>query len=230
MSWQTKIFAYCERGNDSGFWAEPVNAVTNIAFVVAAFAALRLWLRLPDRTSRLVELALIAIVFTIGIGSFLFHTFATRWAALADVAPITVFMLAYLAYALVRFLGLAVFWSGLATLLFFISLPAAGLLSASAGAGFFAGSASYLPALVVLLVVGVLLLVRRHPAGVNVLAAALVFGGSLTLRTIDMASCGWDSSWRASPLGTHFAWHVLNAVLLYLLLAAALRHGRRVEG
>ncbi len=27
------------------------------------------------------------------------------------------------------------------------------------------------------------------------------------------------------PVGTHFIWHMLNAVLLYLLLRAAIHHG-----
>ncbi len=37
--------------------------------------------------------------------SFLFHTYATRWASFADVIPIGVFMIANLAYALRRFMG-----------------------------------------------------------------------------------------------------------------------------
>jgi hypothetical protein len=39
---------------------------------------------------------------------------------------------------------------------------------------------------------------------------------SLIFRSIDMAVCP------ELPLGTHFLWHLLNAVVLYLLLRAAL--------
>ena len=46
--------------------------------------------------------------------------------------------------------------------------------------------------------------------------AALLFAISLGLRTADLALCP------AFPLGTHFAWHILNAVVLYVLLRTAM--------
>ena len=36
---------YCERIGD-GFWAEPLNAITNLAFILAAFFSWRLMARL----------------------------------------------------------------------------------------------------------------------------------------------------------------------------------------
>ena len=51
----------------------------------------------------------------------------------------------------------------------------------------------------------------------SVLATAGIFLVSLTFRTVDVASCA------RLPLGTHFLWHVLNAVVLYRLLIAATR-------
>jgi hypothetical protein len=63
---------YCERLGPE-FWSEPVNAITNAAFVVAALAAYLLWRRkTPDDW---VALFLICVVLATGIGSFLFHTF-----------------------------------------------------------------------------------------------------------------------------------------------------------
>ncbi len=47
------------------------------------------------------------------------------------------------------------------------------------------------------------------------LVTAGIFLVSLAFRTVDVASCG------SLPLGTHFLWHVLNAVVLYRLLVAA---------
>src|SRR5690606_30823246 len=120
-SWTEHIFRYCERGQDPAFWAAPLNAISNGAFLVAAVAAGAALARPPDTRARLAEWALVALVFVIGVGSFLFHTFATRLAAITDTAPIGIFMLAYLCFALRRFLnlhwiavlaGLAVFvWS-----------------------------------------------------------------------------------------------------------------------
>ncbi|MEL6683170.1 MAG: ceramidase domain-containing protein, partial [Pseudomonadota bacterium] len=89
MDWLAQVDGYCER-TDFSFWSEPLNAVTNAAFIIAALVMWRRSAGLP--TARL----LCAIVFAIGLGSFLFHTHATVWAALADVAPIGLFILTYL--------------------------------------------------------------------------------------------------------------------------------------
>src|SRR5262245_60127910 len=100
-----KIFAYCERGLDPTFWAEPLNALSNLGFILAGVLALRELMARPAGEGKAIRYALVVLVFIIGIGSFLFHTYAEPWAATADVAPIGLFMLAYFAYALYRFAG-----------------------------------------------------------------------------------------------------------------------------
>src|SRR5258708_12913725 len=108
MDWSTPIDLYCER-TDASFWAEPTNALSNAAFLIAAAAAFWLWRRQSgsDRSRDWPALALIVVVVAVGIGSFAFHTLATRGAVLADVIPIAVFIYGYLLLALRRFLGLA---------------------------------------------------------------------------------------------------------------------------
>jgi hypothetical protein len=44
MSRSTPVDIYCER-TDPSFWAEPVNALTNIAFLLAAALAFCAWRR-----------------------------------------------------------------------------------------------------------------------------------------------------------------------------------------
>ena len=227
MNWHSKIFAYCERGSDPSFWAEPVNALTNLAFILASFVAFIVWLRLPDRATRRAEFLLIALVFIIGVGSFLFHTYATRWAALADVFPITVFMIAYFAFALVRFARFKSWQAVLGALVFAGALPVAGMLGARGG--FFAGSASYVPALVALFGIAYLLRLKNHSAASRIGLAGFVFLVSLTLRTLDLPICGATGLITSAPLGTHFFWHLLNALVLYLLLSAALSTSRRAD-
>ena len=56
----------------------------------------------------------------------------------------------------------------------------------------------------------------REEAGRALLAAATIFAVSLAFRSIDLAVC---PRW---PLGTHVAWHGLNAVVLFLLVRAAI--------
>ena len=207
-------FGYCER-IDGGFWAEPLNAVTNAAFLVAAFAGFWLWRRQGGRDA--VALVLIALVFAIGIGSFLFHTIPNRWTLLADVVPIQLFAFGYFAVALRRFLGLSGPITVFGTLAFLglaLGLSAAGRAVLPAG---MAGSAGYVAFLLGLL--GVALAMSRAPALRGpcrlLTLASGAFAMSLTLRSIDGALCG------SLPLGTHWLWHLLNASVLYLLLRAA---------
>lgn len=207
-------FGYCER-IDGSFWAEPLNAVTNGAFLVAALAAFWLWRRQGGRDA--VTLVLIGLVFAIGIGSFLFHTTPNRWTLLADVVPIQLFAFGYFAFALRRFLGLSGVVTAVGTLAFFVlalGLSAAGRAVLPAG---MAGSAGY--AAFLLGLIGMALAMARTPVLCDqrrlLALAAGAFAVSLTMRSIDGALCG------SLPLGTHWLWHLLNASVLYLLLRAA---------
>jgi hypothetical protein len=236
MDWGEKIFRYCERGSDPGFWAEPLNAVSNAAFLIAALLAAYAFWRLPKEERNLTEAVLIALVAVIGIGSFLFHTLATQWTSQADVIPIGVFMLVYLAYALRRFLGLPwlVVAGGLA--LFVLVMQGVGDLQCGASLAMTGaargpclnGSLGYVPALAAMLGIGALLAVQRHPAWAYVLAAGIVFLFSLTFRSLDWQACALTRI-GGHPIGTHFLWHILNATTLYLLLKGALRTPRRAS-
>ena len=87
------IDLYCERLG-AEFWAEPINALTNVSFLIAAWAMWRL-----SRQSAMLSPSLwllIAATIAIGCGSFIFHTVATSWARLLDVIPILVFQLLFL--------------------------------------------------------------------------------------------------------------------------------------
>jgi len=208
MDWSTPIDLYCER-TDAAFWAEPANALTNAAFLIAAVAAFWLRRRAPSRDWP--ALALIVVVVAVGVGSFAFHTIATRGVVLADVIPIAVFIYGYLLLALRRFLGLA---AGVAVAIVVAYAVGAQALSWLAPPRTLNGSVGYLPALVALLVVA---RAAHGPARRGLELAAMIFTISLALRTIDLAACD------TFPLGTHFAWHLLNAVVLYVLLRTAIK-------
>lgn len=235
MSWSDQVFRYCERGADPSFWGEPLNAVSNGAFIIAAVAAEVTVARQPPggRSSPGV-MALILLVFAVGIGSFLFHTVATRWASLADVIPIGLFMLAYLGFALRAYLGAGWIATIIGLALYLVALRFAGGIECWAGLinvvaaakHCLNGTAGYAPALIAMLGIGGVLALKRHPAGRYLVAAGGVFLVSMVLRTIDFEICDLTRiSGRA--LGTHFMWHVLNAITLYLLLRAAVRTERR---
>lgn len=223
----TTLFEYCERGANPGLVAEPLNAVTNLAFLVAACAGARSAMRMSDPSARAMLLLLSVIVGVIGLGSLAFHTLATPAAKLADVLPIGVFMLVYLGFALRVLLGLSA-PAVLAGLALFVGALAAAeaapcslqfrAIPLSAGGRCLNGSLGYVPALAALLGVGAALARRRHPSGRLLLVAGGLLAVSLIARTVDLAAC---QAWRH---GTHFLWHLLNATLLYLLLRAASRH------
>ena len=211
MDWFAPIDLYCER-TAPGLFNEPFNALSNLAFVVAAALAAA---RRPPRRDVFLWI-LIALVGLIAIGSTTFHMFANRWSLIADIAPITAFIYAFFLFAMLRFVALAWVWSLAATVLFFIASYAyVGALPA----GLLNGSLGYAPALAALAGLGAYLYAERFPAAPLLLAAAAIFLVSLTFRTIDLAVCA------CIPTGTHFIWHALNAVVLYLALLSAIRHG-----
>jgi hypothetical protein len=219
-SWLTPIDSYCERLSP-GFWAEPLNAVTNGAFIAAALYALVLWRRVGARDWP--GLWLIAVTFIVGIGSFLFHTFANRWSLLADVLPIAVFIYSYFLLSMRRYLRLGLVAVIAVTALFVAFNMSFGRLWAAALPGVtLNGSVSYIPAALALMVVGLLcLLLNARNEGRALLLAACVFALSLIFRSIDSTVC---PAW---PAGTHFLWHGLNAVVLALLMRAAIAHSYR---
>jgi hypothetical protein len=217
----------CERVG-SWFWAEPLNAVSNVTFILAAGIAARSmprpWSR--DRWGAL----LVALVALVGIGSFLFYTLANRWSAFADVVPIALFIHVYLFVALRRFLGLGPTAAGAAVLIFAIgSVPVTAALEGRLAAlsPELAGSAGYGPALLMLVGVG-LAAWRRETlgatphgggAGLSLLSTGGLFAFSLLIRSADHAVCG------VVPAGVHWAWHILNALVLFRLVRIALLVG-----
>ena len=207
---------YCERTGPE-YWSEPANAITNFAFIISAIMIaflVRQQIRQGNRD--IASWVFCALIFAIGVGSWLFHTHATRWALLSDIIPIAIFILLYTWYALRRFAEAPVVVCGIGVLIVLGISRAVPELT-----GFQGGS--YVAALLALVVIGgYLRFMKSHIAGTALLTAAAVFFVSLSLRTIDLPLCGWF------PLGTHFAWHLLNAVVLFIVARAMMLYGRRI--
>ena len=200
------IDLYCER-TDPSLWAEPVNVATNAAFLVSAWLVWRLARQSggPDSSIRV----LLGLMIAIGIGSGLFHTFANAATRIFDELPIALFVLAYVwLYCRQVFSFGPVLSAGLLV---------AALLAAYTGKQFphvFNGSLMYAPALLLVVGLGLVHLLQTRRAPYDLLAAAGVFVVALFFRTIDNAICP------AFPLGTHFLWHILDALACYLATRA----------
>lgn len=193
---------YCERLG-AGLWAEPINALSNLAFLIGALV---LW-RAPAARLPAILLALV------GAGSFVFHTWATQLGMVLDVVPILVLiawaareaLIRQLAWPLSRILGVAALLAlGTLPLWFWVADPAA------------AGIA-YVPAGVLLWAVSSRLRARGHVGAPWLLLASLAFSFAYAARALDEALCQWI------PMGTHWIWHLLNALAMSALIAGLTR-------
>lgn len=228
MNWTAPVDIYCERV-DPSFWAEPLNAVSNAAFIIAA-----LWAAITARQRGITKPAiwiLIVLAFCIGVGSFLFHTFAQTWAGFADTLPIWTFVAGYTLVS-ISLIGGAPPGKIAIGVVVLVAIVTVAWLANDSGADYsqnvlprppsrFNGSEQYLPAIIAMVVISAVTFMRQHPIRYWFLAATLTFFTSLTFRTFDMALC---NTW---PYGTHFVWHLLNGTMIALLLQALIRHTQR---
>ena len=204
--------AYCERVG-MGLFAEPLNAVSNVSFLLAAWAAWVLARRVGALSAGVR--ALIAMWASVGVGSILWHTYPTMLTLLLDIVPILIFIVWFVWLYTRNVLGMrppfAVAAVGAFLAATFLAFPLAGVLH---------GAPVYTPGLVVTLVLGVFHARERGVARFALLAAAGVYLAALFLRTIDNEVCP------VLPIGTHFLWHVLIGLVTYLAMRSLiLGHG-----
>lgn len=208
MSDDSYIDYYCERMS-ADYWAEPWNALTNAAFLLSALLLFVLLRFTGQGDWRAYWLT--ALVFLMGVGSYLFHTHAsvvTKW---ADVIPILLFQLSFIIFYC-RDVMMRNLRQVMIIILVFIGLSV--LTGAFIPYDFMNGSASYLPAWLFILWFGAWQFMHINP-GKRVLAyAAFLFTLSLVFRSVDNTLC------EVFTTGTHFIWHILNAVVLYLAVRA----------
>ena len=204
----TYLDSYCERAGDAALLAEPLNAITNVFFIVAALLAARLLLKTGQR-GRTACWVLIAALFSIGIGSGVWHVHPTGTTVLMDVIPITLFIHIYLISALRHFLGL----SWIKTLGWWFTYFAASIVAQMMlPSDLLNGTIMYIPTYVTLLILTMAVNAKDRAVGRVFIQMVLVWTASLIFRTIDLELCS------VLPIGTHFLWHTLNAYMLYRLL------------
>jgi hypothetical protein len=194
---------YRERSGDPAFWAEPLNALSNASFVIAAAFALEL--AIHKRALKPSTLALISLAGVIGCGSFLFHTvpsYPTMW---LDIIPITLFQALFLWLISQKLLSTNI-WT------------TAGIVVAVVGSSLalmpihqpLNGSLFYIPSLLAMLVFSALWAKRSTAEPYLLGCTAFFFALAITARSID-----WVVPW---PFGTHFLWHLLNGIVVYTAL------------
>jgi hypothetical protein len=229
MHWNEQVFQYCERGIEVSLWAEPLNVFSNLAFLVAAIVAGAQLHYDEAATNKVIRCLLIINIALIGLGSAAFHLFATRWAHMVDIIPIGAFMALYLGFALRVFLGRTRAASAAGVAIFLAVTAFAGLhayqpsivtMTQTSHIPLPPSALGYIPALAVLIVTAVGLHCRGHAAATWLMGACAFFTMGLALRTVDLHFCplGQISTLRVSA---HAVWHLLVALVAYLLISAA---------
>jgi hypothetical protein len=203
---------YCER-LDPSLFAEPINVISNFGYFVAA---MMLWQGTRHRNNLPPgNLLLMCLVLLIGVGSVLFHVFATSLTRLMDVIPILSFMAVYVWLYSRRIINIPVALSGTLTIGFLISAIYSRQFS-----HIWNGLLIYLPALLVIMVFGTYHRLSGRRNRYDLIWASVGLLAALTLRSLDIALC------KIFTTGTHFLWHVLSAFALYFALRRLMANTR----
>lgn len=218
MSSLSHFYGVCERSSPD-WWAEPLNTLSNLGFLIVAVAMYRFYKRHEDIEQRwILDIQVLTfLTFIIGINSMIFHTFPSPTTELMDTIPIVMFIMIYFVSIIFR-IGRVGLFQGIICLVAFVGFshilvhqfPRA--LNDSIG---------YLSSMIALIVIAFYLQLRKRPSSQHFMLAAMLGVISLFCRAIDRAVCD------IVPTGTHFLWHVLNATLMYILLKQLVRNVNR---
>lgn len=202
---------YCERVG-SGLFAEPLNVLTNIAYLLTAFLIWRI-LRKSNVEHRAHFLVMIAAITAVGIGSAIFHVFHTEATILFDAVPIWIFI----ATALVLlFNKLSGSWrTASLSLAVFVAL----LVSATVfiPKDFLNGTIRHTITISTLIGLIIWSYKKLGKVSAGLIPVFLLYGGAIIARVADPAVCASFSH------GTHFVWHLLNAGASYFILRFLLK-------
>lgn len=200
-TWFNSVDIYCER-LDASFLAEPINAISNLSFIAAGFF---LW-RLKSSRSKLMA----TLIILIGLGSFSFHTFANRLTGLLDVLAIALYLVAFAFMIPKQWSRNSILIQLGSVLLLILSIVLAQLLISHLKPALpWLPPGMYLGAWLALIIFTLVTQYSNPSAARFLWMAVIVFPASLLSRQIDMPLCD-------SIGGSHWLWHLLNGLTLYL--------------
>ena len=212
----TYLDSYCERAGQAHIWAEPINAISNIAFLIAAAIAIKMIKRYSVQARDIKMLPVILVL--IGLGSFAWHVMADEFTLMLDVIPITIFINLYIIIFLTRCMQWR--WWGVVAAFVMLQLMNAAV-SYWLDADTLYGTIMYLPTYIMLLGFSILAFIQKKTFALHLCLITCIWTCSLIFRTIDLPIC------YATHVGTHFLWHIANAVTLYELIKLTVYHHSR---
>lgn len=193
---------FCERQGGTGLLSEPVNVFTNVVFFIVA------WLLFQKLKNKKVPKTLhlfVPLSIAIGTGSVLFHIFHNPFTNLIDGLPILITMLLFV-FLFMR----SVFKSKrmiLVILLIFFILQLTLYIS-----GYRNVENVSVRHLINIFAFPLLIIIafKKFSPQIHLLVFAFIsYAVAIALRFLEPAIC------QAFPIGTHFTWHILNALVIY---------------
>ena len=191
-------FYYCERNSIETF-AEPLNAISNVAFVLCGII---FFLR-----KGMIKNPLPYSVILIGLSSFLFHYIPISFFSTLDVFSILLFVVLYNTLLTKKILNYSYFKSALSSFILILLSFLLGILFSKtiiSTSSFYLGLLSYM--------IYIAFLLKKVSNIKYFLIAIILFSISLIFRSVDIYLCDFIS------FGTHFVWHILNSLVIYFLI------------
>jgi hypothetical protein len=216
----------CER-TTLDFWAEPLNALTNIACLVALIICWRE--REKAQSKDLGSLVYLVFIAALGITSFVMHTAPTRQMSTID----TILTGGYIVFALfgllIRHLRFGVPVAFVFVVVFLVLAPFASDLAG----GFASRSTSFfIPVLFFFPICSAFMIFRaenfspaereqQNACARLVMISSVTFILGLGARALDQPFCS------RVPTGLHFLWHIAFAATMGLITIAYIRNAPR---
>ncbi len=196
---------YCER-QGPGVFAEPVNAITNAAFLIAGLLALREIQKHTEVSPGTQALPwMLAIV---AVGSALYHTIRNPYTLVIDAVPLFAFIL-WAIFLLLR-QGLRTERPAAIIVTAFVALEI--LLSATVPREFLNGSTRHAVALAFSGFVVLIIARRFGNIAWRAVPVLSFYALAVICRTVDPLVCP------SFPIGTHFLWHVFGATASFFVV------------
>lgn len=194
---------YCEFATN--FWLhEPLNAITNFGFIIGAYFLYR-FIKI-NKPKKSLGIFLISLMLVLGFGSLAWHSYRSLPTLLSDEIPIYIFMI-FVGYFLTK--SLTRNYKLTMVILFLTAIIYYAIFAYIPGVNFLNGLLRYTFALLAFLILSILT-VRKFGYNYNFILPLAIFAIAIVFRGIDLYVCP------IFPVGTHFIWHILVALTMYL--------------
>lgn len=198
---------------------ETLNQASNITFIIGA--AYTWWMWKQKKCNDHFSLLLIILVASIGLGSFIFHTYPSNKTIWIDLIPIQVFGLSYFAYIGTKYFKASKIKIFLALVVFFYARQYWIIYMPRGALG---GGITHIPTLILLVACSLLLISKHKMFSLTLLTASFFYIMALFVRAYD------EQVSLTFSIGLyHWVWHILTATTASILIYATVKYPRNLN-